>query len=210
MIVRRVSAAPRVAIADARDPWPVRAGEWLFRRRSFLPFILIGVPLSGSAALPTTWALAAALIAAGIVIRFLGVAAAGPETRRRTRAVRRLVVHGPFAWTRNPIYVGNLLVWIGIALGTGDRRFACVAIAFFVACYSLIVRYEEAVLSSIFTERYAAYKRVTPRWLPRPPLAAAPVGKYDWRLAWRREWNTAVNILLAAAILAVKARWPIA
>lgn len=198
-----------LAMTTMRAPWAVRAGEWLFRHRSFLPLVLVGVPLSVATLHPLARPLALAVIAAGIGIRFVSVAAAGPETRRRSRAVQRLVVHGPFALTRNPIYIGNFLIWVGIAVVAGDARFAGVAIVFFAMCYSLIVRYEESVLASTFGAEYLAYMATTPRWMPRrlePP--ARPVGRYDWRRAWRREWNTAINIAVAAGILVVKARWP--
>jgi protein-S-isoprenylcysteine O-methyltransferase Ste14 len=190
--------------------WPVRVGEWLFRRRSALPLALVALPVSTAGAGRGTWAAAAALLVLGIGLRIVGVAAAGPETRRRTRAVRTLVVHGPYAWTRNPIYIGNGLLWAGCATALGDPRFACVALALFAVAYSLIVRYEEDVLTSTFGGAYRAYAAGTPRWLPRIPRGGAvsggPGGAYRWDLAWRREWNTALNIAVAAGVLVVKAR----
>jgi protein-S-isoprenylcysteine O-methyltransferase Ste14 len=198
--------AERRAERAEGDGWTVRAGEWLFRRRSALPLVLVAVPLSTDGAGPVRWAVAAALLAIGIGIRFVGVAAAGPETRRRTRLVRTLVVHGPYAWTRNPIYVGNSLLWAGCATAVGDLRFACVALLLFALCYSLIVRYEERVLTATFAAAYIAYAEATPRWIPRIPRGRRAGGEYRWDLAWRREWNTALNIAVAAGILVAKAR----
>ncbi len=206
-LVAEGGATASVAVCrPVGDGWTIRAGEWLFRRRSALPLVLLAVPLSTASAGPARWAAASALLALGIVLRFVGVAAAGPETRRRTRMVRTLVVHGPYAWTRNPIYIGNFLLWAGCAAAVGDPRFACVALLLFALCYSLIVRYEEHVLASTFAATYRAYAEATPRWLPRIPRGRRVRGGYRWDLAWRREWNTALNIAVAAGLLVAKAR----
>jgi protein-S-isoprenylcysteine O-methyltransferase Ste14 len=188
--------------------WTVSAGEWLFRNRSYLPLALLGAPLSAPSGSPgmVAWVVAAALIAGGAAIRLVGVAAAGPATRRRSRFVPELIVTGPFAWTRNPIYTGNFLLWLGLAVVSGDPRFAAISLAFFAVIYSLIVRYEEAVLTDTFGAAYAAYRGATPRWIPHWPVPARVHARYDWGLAWRREWNTGMNIAVAAAMLIVKSR----
>jgi protein-S-isoprenylcysteine O-methyltransferase Ste14 len=188
-----------------------RLGGWLFRNRGYAPLPLLLVPISPSAPLtPTWWIAALVLIVTGEALRIAGVAAAGPETRRRTRAVHRLVTYGAFAWTRNPLYTGNLLAWTGFALLSGDPRFVGVAMVLFAAVYACIVRYEEAVLESIFGETYLAYKRHTPRWLPHPPPRYLPTaGTHRWRAAWRAETSTFANYVGLAALLAAKARFPI-
>lgn len=204
----RLACAPSTApaaVAPSRRAWTVRTGEWLFRSRSYLPLALLIAPLRAA---PSTgeWVIAVALIAGGAAARLAGVAAAGPATRRRTRLVPELIVTGPFAWTRNPIYTGNFLLWLGLAVVAGNVRFAGIALVFFAGCYSLIVCYEEAVLAETFGAAYSAYRRSTPRWIPRRPAAARARGRYDWGAAWRREWNTGMNIAVAAATLVVKAR----
>jgi protein-S-isoprenylcysteine O-methyltransferase Ste14 len=195
-------------VAKSSPVWTVSAGEWLFRNRSYLPLALLGAPLAAPSGAPnvTEWLIAAVLIAGGAAIRFVGVAAAGPATRRRSRFVPELIVTGPFAWTRNPIYTGNFLLWLGLAVVSGDGRFAAIALIFFAITYSLIVRYEEAVLAATFGAAYAAYRGTTPRWIPQWPAPARAHGRYDWGLAWRREWNTGMNIAVAAAMLIVKSR----
>ncbi len=186
-----------------------RLGGWLFRNRGYVPLPLLLVPISPSVSLtPAWWTVALMLIVAGEALRIAGVAAAGPETRRRTRAVQRLVTYGAFAWTRNPLYTGNCLVWTGFALLSGDPRFVGVAVLLFAAVYACIVRYEEAVLESIFGETYLVYKRRTPRWLPRlPPVR--DTGDHRWRAAWRAETSTFANYVGLAALLAAKARFPV-
>src|SRR6185295_19464222 len=125
------------------------------------------------------WVVAAVLIVIGESIRLAGVAAAGTVTRRRSRDVQRLVDYGVFAWTRNPLYVGNFFIWMGFVVASGVVWFLPIAIVVFAIEYTLIVAYEEGVLESTFGATYLEYKARTPRWLVRPP--SAPVtGPTDW------------------------------
>src|SRR4051812_27437886 len=159
------------------DPAPVSAteqtlaaqiGAVLFRHRGWLPVLFLGIPLvmRGSTS-PFRWEIGIALIIIGEAIRLAGVAAAGTVTRRRSRNVQRLVTYGIFAWVRNPLYIGNFLIWMGFAVISGVLWFIPVAAVIFAIEYTLIVRYEEGVLETIFGQEYLAYKQRTPRWFPR-------------------------------------------
>ena len=162
--------------------------------------LFLGIPLVVPARMTALgWFAGLMLIVAGEAIRLSGVAAAGTVTRRRSRNVQRLVTYGIFAWARNPLYIGNFLIWMGFVLVSGLYWFLPIAIVIFAIEYSLIVRYEEGVLESIFGEEYLAYKQATPRWVPRPPRAAQP-GEHDWGEAWRSEISTFLQyaVLLAA------------
>lgn len=184
-----------------------RAGAWLFRHRGVLPIPILLVPLCVHGEMtPTSWTAGLVVIALGEIVRLVGVAAAGPETRRRTRTVSRLTTDGPFAWTRNPIYIGNGLVWTGLAIVTGLHWFVPLAVGAFAAEYGLIVRYEEGVLESSFGHAYLAYKQRTPRWIPRRPTPGPrPIGRpYDWYAAWRSETSTLANCGVAIGALVAK------
>jgi protein-S-isoprenylcysteine O-methyltransferase Ste14 len=191
------SAEPVVSAAERRRP--ARWGALLFRNRGWVPVPYILVPLlvpgHSSAA---QWLVGAVIVALGEAIRMAGVAAAGTVTRRRSRDVGRLVTYGIFAWTRNPLYVGNFLIWTGFVVVSGVFWFLPVALALFAAEYALIVRYEEGVLESIFGSEYLVYKHTTPRWIPRPP-GHRDEGDYRWAEAWRSETST----FLAYAVLAL-------
>jgi protein-S-isoprenylcysteine O-methyltransferase Ste14 len=142
-------------------------------------------------------------VAVGEAFRVAGVAAAGTTTRRRSRDVQRLVTYGIFAWMRNPLYVGNLLAWLGVAVASGVLWFVPVAAVVFAVEYSLIVRFEEGVLESTFGDEYLDYKRRTPRWLPRPPATPA-TGEHDWGEAWWSERSTLLQYVALAAALVAK------
>src|SRR4051812_1454060 len=100
--------------AAAEQSAPARAGAVLFRDRSWLPvpFLLIAL-LVPSHIDARNWMAGAVPILIGEWIRLAGVAAAGTVTRRRSRDVQRLVTYGIFRWVRNPLYVGNFLIWMG-------------------------------------------------------------------------------------------------
>ena len=194
-----VSAAERTRAAQI--------GAWLFRYRGVLPIPLLVVPLCVRGSMsPTTWAVGLAMVAIGELLRLAGVAAAGPATRRRTRCVPHLVTDGPFAWARNPIYIGNGLVWTGVAIVTGVYWYVPFAVVAFAVEYGFIVRYEEGVLESTFGAAYLAYKGRTPRWLPRRPAPGPrPVDRrYGWRAACRSETSTLANCAAALGVVAVK------
>jgi len=152
----------------------------LFRHRGWLPVPFLLVPLLARGTMrPSNWIIGFVLIVIGEAIRLAGVAAAGTVTRRRSRTVQRLVTYGIFAWMRNPLYVGNFLIWIGFTVISGVLWFLPVAALLFAVEYTLIVRYEEGVLESIFGDEYLAYKTRTPRWFPSPP-ATREAGEHQW------------------------------
>jgi protein-S-isoprenylcysteine O-methyltransferase Ste14 len=198
------NAAPISAAEQTRS---ARIGATLFRNRSWLPVLFIAVPLLVPARMsPAGWIIGAICIVAGEWIRLAGVAAAGTVTRRRSRTVQRLVTYGIFAWVRNPLYVGNFLIWMGFTVISGVLWFLPIAIVIFAIEYSLIVRYEEGVLESTFGAEYLAYKQSTPRWIPRPPQRAA-AGPHDWGEAWRSEVSTFLQYAALVVLFAVKQWW---
>ena len=125
-----------------------RIGAVLFKNRGWLPILFLGVPiLAPGTTSPNRWVVGAFLIVLGEAFRLAGVAAAGTTTRRRSRNVHRLVTYGVFSWSRNPLYNGNFLVWIGFVVISGVMWFLPIAVLLFGTEYSFIVRYEEGVLS---------------------------------------------------------------
>lgn len=197
---------PRVSAAE-RTP-AAQAGAVLFRHRGWLPVLFLGVPLVAPGIMATNlWLIGLALVVIGEGWRLWGVAAAGTTTRRRSRNVQRLVTYGPFAWSRNPLYNGNFLIWIGFAIISGVLWFIPIAILLFAVEYSLIVRFEEGVLESTFGEEYIEYRRRTPRWMPRTPRRTPQhpePGEFDWAQAWRSEISTFLQYALLIAAFVVK------
>ena len=215
--IERMSEHPNSATADSavvpisaaeRTP-AARAGAILFRHRGWLPILFLGVPLVAPGAMSLElWVIGLLLVVIGEAWRLWGVAAAGTSTRRRSRNVNRLVTYGPFAWSRNPLYNGNFLIWMGFAVISGVFWFLPVAILLFAIEYSLIVRFEEGVLETTFDVEYLDYKSMTPRWLPRPPLRRS-AGELDWPQAWRSEVSTFLQYVVLIIAFIIKSRYGI-
>ena len=137
-----------------------------------------------------------------------GVAAAGTVTRRRSRNVQRLVTYGIFSRVRNPLYVGNFLIWIGFGVGSGVLWFIPIAVLLFAVEYTFIVRYEEGVLESIFGQEYLDYKARTNRWIPGSRRADAVAdGEHHWGEAWRSEVSTFLQYVAIGVVFWAKDRW---
>jgi protein-S-isoprenylcysteine O-methyltransferase Ste14 len=193
-------------ISEAERSTAARIGAVLFRHRGWLPVPFLLVPLFANGhADEMNWILGFVLIIIGEAIRLAGVAAAGTVTRRRSRTVQRLVTYGIFAWMRNPLYVGNFLIWMGFIVISGVLWFVPVAVVLFAVEYTLIVRYEEGVLESIFGAEYLTYKHRTSRWLPRPPSSDED-GEHHWGEAWRSEISTFLQYAVIAALFVAKER----
>ncbi len=197
--------APTTAlVSDAERSRAARVGQVLFRNRGWLPVPFLAVPLlAPGQQSPSTWIAGLLLVLTGELIRAAGVAAAGTVTRRRSRDVQRLVTYGAFACCRNPLYVGNFLAWIGFTVVSGVFWFIPVALLIFAVEYTLIVRYEEGVLESIFGQEYLAYKERTPRWLGYP-RARSLMGPHDWMEAVRSERSTVLQYAALIALFLIK------
>jgi protein-S-isoprenylcysteine O-methyltransferase Ste14 len=109
-----------------------------------------------------------------------------------------LVQGGVFAACRNPLYVGNLLIALGLALVVNSPAFYLVFIPFMVAAYASIVAAEEHFLGNKFGMQYAAYCQRVPRWRLCWSALAAELGRqrFDWRRVVVKEYNTAFTLLL--------------
>ena len=204
-----MSSSNIAPVSAAEQTRSARIGAMLFRNRSWLPVPFIAVPLLVPARMSAVlWIIGALFVVSGEWIRLAGVAAAGSVTRRRSRTVQRLVTYGIFGWVRNPLYVGNFLLWMGFTIISGVLWFLPIAIVIFVVEYSLIVRYEEGVLESIFGAEYLAYREATPRWIPRPPKTGA-AGPHNWGEAWQSEISTFLQYALLVVAFVVKQWWEI-
>ncbi len=181
--------------------------KFFFKLRSYTPIpLLILLVVTGEPELSAfLWGMA--LLIAGEALRMWAVAHAGGATRTRHVGAPALVTSGPFAHMRNPLYVANTLIYIGIAcLADGRLAWILAALAFSVVQYSLIVSLEEETLRGLFGVEYRLYSKRVPRWIPRVlPWEWSIPRKPDWKDAWRNEKHTRLNLFLA--ILVFSAIW---
>ena len=80
---------------------------------------------------------------------------------------RRLVTGGPYAFSRHPVYLGEIVTAIGINLATAGLASA-LAVLYFVICEVLRMGWEEGVLERAFPNEYPAYAKRVPRYAPNP------------------------------------------
>jgi protein-S-isoprenylcysteine O-methyltransferase Ste14 len=112
----------------------------------------------------------AVLIFLGELLRFWGVSIAGSETRTTGRVGGTyLITNGPFAYVRNPLYVGNMLMYAGVGVMSMALFpwLQLVALAWFYGQYYLIVTQEEEYLAERFGDAYQDYRRGVGRFIPK-------------------------------------------
>lgn len=87
---------------------------------------------------------------------------------------QRLVVTGPYRYTRNPMLFGAALMYLGFSLVLGSPGAAVWTLAFLTFMLAVVVPSEEKRLLADFGEEYRAYRSSVPRFLPRIPRKEAP------------------------------------
>ena len=144
--------------------------KFFFQYRSFTPTPLALMIVYFAGANSSHRILGIFLLLLGECIRIWAVSHAGGATRTRDVGAPSLCTSGPYAQTRNPLYVGNMLMYVGIVLiaGMPNQLFgATVTAAFFIVQYSLIVSLEEETLDKLFGKEYSEYKQNVPPIFPR-------------------------------------------
>jgi protein-S-isoprenylcysteine O-methyltransferase Ste14 len=151
-----------------------------FKYRSYTPIPFVVVMLIF--AYPNIWSLILGFLitVSGELIRLWGVSWAGSETRTTGNVGGTyLIVSGPFAHLRNPLYLGNILMYTGLGI-MSFALFPWLQIAgfvFFSLQYYMIVQEEEKYLEQTFGKEYDDYKKNVPRFIPR--LTKYKAGKVE-------------------------------
>jgi protein-S-isoprenylcysteine O-methyltransferase Ste14 len=192
-------------------------GNFFFHYRNVLfPLVFLMALLAGKPDYPFARPdMNIAFDAAGVLLAVLGQAlrilTIGYEYIIRGGKDRRvyatsLVQGGVFAHCRNPLYVGNLLIVVGLALVIHSRAFYLIFLPFIFLAYSAIVAAEEAFLFNKFGAEYTEYCRRVNRWWPRFAGFRRSVGdmRFNWKRVLVKEYNT--TFVLAAALLCFE-RW---
>lgn len=113
------------------------------------------------------------LVLAGDILATAGLAYSvwGLAYLRRSFSIipeaRRLVTGGPYALSRHPVYLGEIATAIGVNLATAGWL-SGLAVAYFIGCEILRMRWEEGVLERAFPDDYPGYARRVPRYFPNP------------------------------------------
>jgi len=120
-----------------------------------------------------------------------------------------LTTSGPYAYTRNPLYLGSLVIGIGFAVAARSWWVGVLLVVMFFAIYVPVIRGEEKFLRERFPE-FDEYARRVPQMLPR--LTPAPSGDGSGRFSMglylkHREWNALLGSVLLICVLVLKMRF---
>jgi protein-S-isoprenylcysteine O-methyltransferase Ste14 len=151
-----------------------------------------------------TWvsiAVGAIFVAIGLAVR----AIASGHIRKNAE----LATTGPYAYTRNPLYLGSVLMAVGFVVGAGNWWIALAALAMFLVIYIPVIKAEEVYLRGIFPG-YEEYSANVPPLVPRltpyraPDAAGSGLGSFSRELYLKhREYNAALGsgLMIGALIL---------
>ena len=179
-----------------------RGGTWIQRWRvplGFLcgaGFILLAQPQ------PMTMAIGAIVALLGIALR----AWAAGHIRKNAQ----LATTGPYAHTRNPLYLGSFLLGLGFTIAANRLVLGLLFTVFFLSIYLPVMRAEARTLGELFGAEYQRYASAVPLLVPHltPYMNAesASASKFDINLYIRyREYRAALGTLIAWSVLALKA-----
>lgn len=141
----------------------------VFKYRSYSPIPFLVLMLVFQQATPASLVVGFAVALLGEFFRFWGVAYAGSETRRTGEVgATYLVISGAFAHLRNPLYLGNMLMYLGIGIMSYALfpYLQIVALAFFMWQYYVIIKEEEGFLVQKYGKAYEDYRAAVPKLIP--------------------------------------------
>ena len=116
----------------------------------------------------------------------------------------QLARSGPYAWVRNPLYIGTLLVAAGLVVASRSIGLGVLFAAVFGLIYLPVIQLEEQHLRSLFPE-YEVYARQVPALIPRPRLSAATASFSPHLYVKNREYEALLGFLAGVALLFWKA-----
>ncbi len=182
----------------------------IFKYRSYTPIPFVILMLIFENATITSLVVGLVIAVAGELIRLWGVSWAGSETRT-TGGVggTYLVISGPFAHVRNPLYVGNILMYLGLGIMSMSLfpYLQIVAILFFIMQYQFIVKEEEEFLIKKFGTDYQKFLQNVPRFFPRVTEykdASLPQPNYSLTAGLKSETRTLQAFGIVALLIVIK------
>jgi len=145
------------------------------------------------------WILAGSLV--GVIGVGLRAWAAG-----YLRKQEELAVGGPYAYTRNPLYLGSAVLLVGLGLAAHSWISAALAVAYFAVFYTAVMRREEQEMRQKFGDVYESYARVVPLFFPRwsPYRGPGGTGSFSWRQFMKnREYRAMAGFLFVLGVLVI-------
>jgi protein-S-isoprenylcysteine O-methyltransferase Ste14 len=189
-----------------------RTGRWLFRRRGYLPLLLFPMLLLAAAGARSAqggfaWdALCIAVALGGLAVRVATAGLVPRDTSCRNTGrpqAEALNTTGPYSVVRHPLYLGNFLMWLGVALFTTAWWAPVIVSLVFWLYYERIMFAEEEFLRRRFGTEYAAWAERTPAFLPRPGGWRAPGASFSLLTVLRREHSSLLALIASLTAIEV-------
>ena len=155
------------------------------------------------------------LVVLGHLIRALTVGHRSMQTSGRNRShqvAEVLNTKGMYSIVRHPLYLANILIWVGWTTLLCIPWLIVVATFIFVVYYLFIMYAEEQFLRGKFGQEYERWHRRTPRLIPNPFLYASSSNDFSWRIVFKNEypgWTASMTIALCIQTLLVNKIYPI-
>ncbi|HOE66359.1 MAG TPA: isoprenylcysteine carboxylmethyltransferase family protein [Candidatus Hydrogenedentes bacterium] len=193
-----------------------KSGEWLFRWRSYLPLVLLGITLiampgyrhpGGNEIESGLWeilCLAVSLLGLGIRVFTIGHVPKRTSGRNTKQQVADILnTSGAYSIVRNPLYLGNFFMGLGVAMFACFWWLALIYALSFWLYYERIIYAEEAYLLEKFGDEYAQWANRTPAFIPDFRLYTPPDLPFSTRTVLRREFNGFFAVILIMFLLEV-------
>ncbi len=148
----------------------MKIANFLFKYRSYTPIPLALYILINSYFQIQNLIIGLTLIFIGELLRIWAVSYAGGITRTTKVGAPSLCTTGPYSYTRNPLYIGNMIIYTGVVYVAGSYNILSMLIitwTFFIIQYYLIIKLEQNRLIEIFGKEYKAYMDNVPILFPR-------------------------------------------
>jgi protein-S-isoprenylcysteine O-methyltransferase Ste14 len=189
-------------------------GNWLFRYRSFLPIVIIlpGLYLFLIAdhdvySYLLSYKIGVVISIIGIIIRAIAVGYSAPNTSGRNTTQGQIAdsinSSGIYSLSRHPLYLGNYLMWLGLALLTWNLWFCIRFTLLFWLYYERIMFAEEDFLVAKFGSVYEDWATQTAAFIPKLSKWKKPSRPYSWTKVFYQEKSTWLNLALVLMVFYV-------
>jgi protein-S-isoprenylcysteine O-methyltransferase Ste14 len=191
-------------------------GYWLFRWRSYLPLVTVvlffcglqyfSYPL-GSHFLDELWeVLCLGVSFLGLVVRALTIGWSANRTSGRhtgQQVADTLNTTGMYSIVRNPLYLGNFLMALGVVSFLRVWWILSIYVLLFALYYERIIFAEEMFLRRKFSKEYMNWAAKTPAFFPKIGLWQAPALPFSWRKVFRREYHGVIAVVTSMFVLEI-------
>ncbi len=122
--------------------------------------------------------------------------------------IGHLITAGPYAYVRNPLYVGTFIIGLGFCIAVRNIWVAVGGLVLLAVIYRGKVQEEEEVIQQEWGDEFHAYRQAVPRWFPTFRRPAHRHGAWSWQgIAASKEFKTVVWVTVGFLALYFQSAW---